>query len=189
MEVRINDRGPFVEGRVIDLSYAAAKLIEMIGPGIAMVNIKLLEVPNNRYGVQVGLFRERDNAIRLQDRLSRSSTRHRRPNRRLVSRASRRGVKRSGRAQSGGSVASGKGLWQSRDASVIVALVLSWILQVSGTTSSMRGVSAVSDRVVWASGSGGTFLRTVDGGGHWTAATVPSATDMDFRGASRLYAR
>ena len=72
VEVRINDRGPFIEGRVIDLSYAAAKQIEMVGAGVAMVNIKLLDVTNTRFGVQVGTFHEKDNATRLQDRLSRT---------------------------------------------------------------------------------------------------------------------
>src|SRR5437773_7085951 len=37
VEVRINDRGPFVGGRVIDLSYAAARAIDMVGPGTARV--------------------------------------------------------------------------------------------------------------------------------------------------------
>lgn len=57
----------------------------------------------------------------------------------------------------------------------------SWTPQDSGTTASLRGISAVNDKVVWASGSGGTFLRTVDGGANWTASKVPGATDLDFR--------
>ncbi len=36
-------------------------------------------------------------------------------------------------------------------------------------------------RIVWASGSGGTYLRTLDGGTHWNAAKVPGAADLDFR--------
>jgi rare lipoprotein A len=40
VEVRINDRGPFVGGRVIDLSYAAARAIDMVGPGTARVRIE-----------------------------------------------------------------------------------------------------------------------------------------------------
>lgn len=71
VEVRINDRGPFIEGRVIDLSYAAAKEIEMIGPGMATVNLRPLDVASTRFGVQVGTFRERENALRLHERLSR----------------------------------------------------------------------------------------------------------------------
>jgi rare lipoprotein A len=42
VEVRINDRGPFVGGRCIDLSYAAARTIEMIGPGTAPVRVEVL---------------------------------------------------------------------------------------------------------------------------------------------------
>src|SRR5258705_1486802 len=42
VEVRINDRGPFVDGRAIDLSYAAARTIGMIGPGTARVRIEVL---------------------------------------------------------------------------------------------------------------------------------------------------
>lgn len=57
----------------------------------------------------------------------------------------------------------------------------SWQLQKSGTTASLRGVSAVSARVVWASGSKGTWLKTVDGGKTWTAGQVAGATDLDFR--------
>ncbi|HYV06543.1 MAG TPA: YCF48-related protein [Blastocatellia bacterium] len=53
--------------------------------------------------------------------------------------------------------------------------------QISGTTAQLRGVSAVNDRVAWASGSNGTFLRTTDGGAKWTAGTVPDASSLDFR--------
>ena len=53
--------------------------------------------------------------------------------------------------------------------------------QISGTTAQLRGVSAVNDRVAWASGSNGTFLRTTNGGTSWTAATVPDASSLDFR--------
>ncbi len=54
-------------------------------------------------------------------------------------------------------------------------------VQDSGTTAGLRGVSAVSEKVVWASGTGGTYLRTLDGGTTWTAAKVPGAADLDFR--------
>jgi photosystem II stability/assembly factor-like uncharacterized protein len=57
-----------------------------------------------------------------------------------------------------------------------------WIPQTSNTTASLRGVSAVDDRVVWASGTGGTWLRTVDGGSTWQASKVPDAETLDFRG-------
>lgn len=61
-------------------------------------------------------------------------------------------------------------------------LAQSWTPQNSPTTASLRGVRAVSDRVVWASGSNGTYLRTIDGGEHWAAAQVPGAEKLDFRG-------
>lgn len=56
----------------------------------------------------------------------------------------------------------------------------SWTLQTSGVTARLRGVSAVSDRVAWASGSGSTVLRTEDGGASWKKLTVTSDT-LDFR--------
>ncbi len=56
-----------------------------------------------------------------------------------------------------------------------------WIPQESGSTASLRGISAVSDTVAWASGSTGTYLRTLDGGATWKAAKVPGAADLDFR--------
>jgi rare lipoprotein A (peptidoglycan hydrolase) len=45
VEVRIIDRGPFVDGRIIDLSHAAAQAIDMIGPGIANVRMEVIGVP------------------------------------------------------------------------------------------------------------------------------------------------
>ena len=55
-----------------------------------------------------------------------------------------------------------------------------WTTQTSGVTARLRGVSAVSERVAWASGSGSTVLRTVDGGMTWQKLTVTSDT-VDFR--------
>jgi rare lipoprotein A len=43
--VRINDRGPFVKGRILDLSHAAAKQIDMLGPGTARVRLKVVQPP------------------------------------------------------------------------------------------------------------------------------------------------
>src|SRR5579864_7177846 len=57
----------------------------------------------------------------------------------------------------------------------------SWQPQESGTTASLRGVWAVSEKVAWASGSGGTWLRTIDGGKTWKASKVEGASDLDFR--------
>ena len=74
-EVRINDRGPFVEGRVIDLSLAAAKDIDMVGMGVAPVRLELLSGPHptaNQYTVQIGAFSLRENAVRLRQSLERN---------------------------------------------------------------------------------------------------------------------
>lgn len=54
-------------------------------------------------------------------------------------------------------------------------------LQASHTTENLRGVSAVSPKVIWASGTHGTYLRTNDGGITWIAAQVPGAEALDFR--------
>ena len=45
VEVRITDRGPFVDGRIIDLSHAAARDIDMIGPGTAKVRVEVTSMP------------------------------------------------------------------------------------------------------------------------------------------------
>jgi rare lipoprotein A len=71
--VRITDRGPFVDNRIIDLSRAAAQEIESIGPGIVPVRIEVLSGPDPAAGfftVQVGAFKEKGNADRLKERLS-----------------------------------------------------------------------------------------------------------------------
>jgi photosystem II stability/assembly factor-like uncharacterized protein len=54
-------------------------------------------------------------------------------------------------------------------------------LQNSQTTESLRGVSAVSRQIAWASGTRGTYLRTRDGGRTWTPAQIPDASTLDFR--------
>lgn len=74
--VRINDRGPFVKGRVIDLSYAAARALDMVGPGTAEVRIEVLPhlsppLAEPRFCVQVGSFLLRENAEKLRARLAR----------------------------------------------------------------------------------------------------------------------
>lgn len=56
-----------------------------------------------------------------------------------------------------------------------------WQPQTSGVTARLRGVSAVSDRVAWASGANGSILRTVDGGVTWRPRPVPGAEKLDFR--------
>ena len=73
VNVRITDRGPFVGDRIIDLSHAAARSIEMIGPGVANVRVVIIENPQVPepavFAVQVGLFRNRENAEHLRDKL------------------------------------------------------------------------------------------------------------------------
>jgi photosystem II stability/assembly factor-like uncharacterized protein len=63
----------------------------------------------------------------------------------------------------------------------IAPAVAQWQTQNSGTDVSLRGISAVSSKVAWASGAKGTVLRTVDGGDHWEKLTVPDAQALDFR--------
>lgn len=73
--VRITDRGPFVDTRIIDLSQAAAREIESIGPGVVPVRLEVLgivDVSAGFFTVQVGAFRDRANAERLRDHLSTS---------------------------------------------------------------------------------------------------------------------
>src|SRR5436190_1347715 len=73
--VRITDRGPFVDNRVIDLSFAAAREIDLVGPGVAPVRVEVLGNVDPTAGfftVQVGAFHDRGNAERLRDRLNAS---------------------------------------------------------------------------------------------------------------------
>jgi rare lipoprotein A len=73
--VRVTDRGPFVDNRIIDLSQAAAREIESIGPGVVPVRLEVLgnvDVSAGFFTVQVAAFRERANAERLRERLSAS---------------------------------------------------------------------------------------------------------------------
>jgi hypothetical protein len=58
-------------------------------------------------------------------------------------------------------------------------------IQRANSTEDLRGVSAVSQKIAWASGTHGTFLRTTDGGRHWLAAQVPDAAALDFRAVVR----
>lgn len=64
--VRINDRGPFVEGRVIDLSRAAAEQIDMLGTGIARVSLDIVgfAADTDMYAIQVGAYGLEKNAER-----------------------------------------------------------------------------------------------------------------------------
>src|ERR1700742_3597549 len=74
--MRITDRGPFVDNRIIDLSYAAAKQIESIGPGVVTVQLEILSAidPNEgTFTIQVDAFKDKANAERLVRRLSAAS--------------------------------------------------------------------------------------------------------------------
>jgi len=77
--VRINDRGPFVRGRIIDLSYAAARVLGIVGPGTARVRLETLggaEPPRPEKAaevwIQVGAFSVQENAYAIKRRLDRS---------------------------------------------------------------------------------------------------------------------
>ncbi|MBV8553774.1 MAG: septal ring lytic transglycosylase RlpA family protein [Acidobacteriaceae bacterium] len=70
VDVRIIDRGPFVDGRIIDLSKAAARQIDLLGPGVGRVRLEVIAAPavlpaNNFYAVQVGAFSMHANAESL----------------------------------------------------------------------------------------------------------------------------
>ncbi|MFC1580120.1 septal ring lytic transglycosylase RlpA family protein [Thermodesulfobacteriota bacterium] len=87
--VRINDRGPFVKGRVIDLSYAVARELDVVGPGVVDVKVvalgkevgtragkqgttplvKLEDLKTGNFTIQVGAFQERENALKLAEGL------------------------------------------------------------------------------------------------------------------------
>lgn len=61
------------------------------------------------------------------------------------------------------------------------SLSAQWIKQNVDTTASLRGLSVVNEKIVWASGTGGTVIRTIDGGKTWKVMTVPGAEKLDFR--------
>ncbi len=74
VDVRITDRGPFIDGRIIDLSRAAARQVAMLGPGTAQVRIRVVAlpaaIPAGYFAVQIGAFRNRANAERERARLA-----------------------------------------------------------------------------------------------------------------------
>ena len=75
--VKINDRGPFVGDRIIDLSHAPAKSIDMIQKGTVKVKVEVLSTPSSRsgsyfdanYTVQVGSFRDKPTAMGVKRKL------------------------------------------------------------------------------------------------------------------------
>lgn len=83
--VRVNDRGPFVQGRIIDLSYSGAKKLGIIGPGTAKIHITALgeltkrngrtivkhaDLRSGEYYVQIGAFTQKFNSLRLQKKFT-----------------------------------------------------------------------------------------------------------------------
>jgi rare lipoprotein A len=75
-EFRINDRGPFISGRIIDLSYSGARAIEMLGRGTAKVSVEAIGFDGGQppslegiFAIQVGAFAEKENATRFQEQL------------------------------------------------------------------------------------------------------------------------
>jgi rare lipoprotein A len=74
--VRITDRGPFIEGRILDLSLAAAQKIDVWQPGTALVRMEVMKTPvpmetGGRWTVQFGAFEHEKDASKLADRLTR----------------------------------------------------------------------------------------------------------------------
>jgi rare lipoprotein A len=74
--VRVTDRGPFIKGRILDLSLAAAKKVDVWQPGTAMVRVEVLQAARSldqggRWAVQIGAFHEEDSAKELVSQLSR----------------------------------------------------------------------------------------------------------------------
>ncbi len=66
-------------------------------------------------------------------------------------------------------------------ASVSATVSAQWKQVAVDTQASFRGLAVVSDKVVWASGTGGTVIRTTDGGKNWNVIQVPGAEKLDFR--------
>src|SRR5258708_39242138 len=74
--LRITDRGPFVEGRILDLSYAAAKRLDVWQPGVADVKVEVMQPPSSaatggRGAVQIGSFENQKEASEVADHLTR----------------------------------------------------------------------------------------------------------------------
>ncbi len=78
VNVRINDRGPFIEGRIIDLSKAAAETIKMTGAGVALVTIEIISsiTPpsdlsrNSSFKIQIGAYSSETNAQKVKTLLT-----------------------------------------------------------------------------------------------------------------------
>jgi rare lipoprotein A len=83
-EVRVNDRGPFVDGRILDVSYAAARQLGAVGPGVIPVRVRVVGLPGDPkaagpgdaggFTVQVGAFGSRVRAEALRDAVGGGAT-------------------------------------------------------------------------------------------------------------------
>ncbi len=78
VEVRVNDRGPFVGGRILDLSYGAARILGAVGPGVIPVRLRVIALPGaaspsagTGFTVQIGAFTARARAEALREALRR----------------------------------------------------------------------------------------------------------------------
>ena len=74
--VRITDRGPFIPGRVLDLSLAAARKLDVYSPGVAEVRVEVMQTPapldtGGKWAVQIGGFPDEDEARKVADHLTR----------------------------------------------------------------------------------------------------------------------
>ncbi len=72
LEVEITDRGPFVKGRILDLSRGAARALGMEAAGVADIELRVVSLPDlsqGRFLVQVGAYQDRDNALAMLKRL------------------------------------------------------------------------------------------------------------------------
>jgi rare lipoprotein A len=81
VEVRVNDRGPFVDGRILDLSWGAARLLGAVGPGVIPVRVRLVALPGDAlppqapgppgaFVLQVGAFTSRERALALREAIA-----------------------------------------------------------------------------------------------------------------------
>ena len=74
--VRITDRGPFIPGRVLDLSLAAARKVDVYQPGVAPVKVEVMQTPaslarGGKWAVQIGALADERSAAKLADHLTR----------------------------------------------------------------------------------------------------------------------
>jgi rare lipoprotein A len=78
-DVRINDRGPFAGNRILDLSRAAARMLDAVGPGVIPVRLHVIALPGaaqaargGTFAVQAGSFTAQERAVALREELNRT---------------------------------------------------------------------------------------------------------------------